>query len=283
MDVVGPPREWYAPRKYFDTYPLSEIRLPQVKEDDLDDLSPIAREWAADRASNHTWIRQSGQWPKLIQAYLACISYSDAQVGRILDALDAGPHADNTIVVLWSDHGYHLGEKQHWHKFVLWERSTHVPLIIRVPGMTMPRSQCARPVSLIDLYPTLINLGGLPDKPDLDGRSIVPLLQTPEAKWPYPVACIQEPGNCAVRSEHWRYIRYSDGSEELYNHLSDPHEWTNLAARAEHRAVISDHARWVPKVFTPPAPSKDAYRFDAKAFTWVHKLTGQTTSGREEP
>jgi hypothetical protein len=119
----------------------------------------------------------------------------------------------------------------------------------------------------------------LPDKPGLDGRSIVPLLQDPTAKWPYPVICVYRPGNCAVRSEQWRYIRYSDGSEELYNHLSDPNEWTNLAVRAEYRAVISDHARWVPRVFAPPAPSKDAYNFDPKAFTWIHKKTGKKTNG----
>ena len=282
VGMFRPHLEWYAPRKYFDMYPLSKIRLPRVKDDDLDDLPPIARKWAADRGSNHAWIRESGEWPKLVQAYLACISYSDAQVGRILDALEAGPNADNTIVVLWSDHGYHLGEKQHWHKFVLWERSTRVPLIVRAPGITRPGSRCGRPVSLVDLYPTLADLCGLPAKPGLDGRSIVPLLKDPAAKWPFPAVCVQEPGNCAVRSENWRYIRYSDGSEELYDHSSDPDEWTNLAAGAEYRAVIADHARWVPRVFAPPAPSKGAYRFDPAAFTWTNKKTGKITRGQEK-
>ena len=107
-------------------------------------------------------------------------------------------------MVLWSDHGYHLGEKQHWHKFVLWERSTRVPLIVRAPGITRPGSQCGCPVSLVDLYPTLADLCGLPAKPGLDGRSIVPLLKDPAAKWPFPTVCVQEPGNRAVRSQNWR-------------------------------------------------------------------------------
>jgi arylsulfatase A-like enzyme len=277
--MFRPHLEWYAPRKYFDMYPLSEIQLPRVKDDDLDDLPPIARKWAADRGSNHAWIRQAGEWPKLVRAYLACISYSDAQVGRILDALEAGPNANSTVVVLWSDHGYHLGEKEHWHKFVLWERSTRVPLIVRVPGMTKPGSRCGRPVSLVDLYRTLIDLCGLPDKPGLDGRNIVPLLKDPAEKWSYPVVCIQEPGNCAVRSECWRYIRYRDGGEELYDHETDPNEWKNLAASKEHKQIKQELAGWIPKRWAESAPTKSEFRFDPHSFTWIHKKTGKRTYG----
>ncbi|MBN2354593.1 sulfatase [candidate division KSB1 bacterium] len=271
VGMFRPHIAWYAPRKYFDMYPLDEIELPPVKEDDLDDLPPIAREWALDKGSNHEHVKKSDQWKKAVQAYLACISFSDAQVGKILKALQAGPNLQDTLVVLWSDHGYHLGEKQHWHKFTLWERSTRVPLIFSYPGVITPNTTCTRPVSLLDLYPSLIDFCGLPAKGDLDGRSIAKLVKNPKAEWKYPAITSHGYQNFAVRSEQWRYIRYKDGSEELYDHQNDPNEWNNLASLPEYDTVKKEMAEWIPEKVAPEAPRKGAYKFDPRSYTWQRK------------
>ncbi|MCP5119439.1 MAG: sulfatase-like hydrolase/transferase, partial [bacterium] len=201
----------YVPRGYFDMYPIDAIQLPEVPEDDLGDVPPEGLELARARRADLRKTQESGKWKHLIQAYLASITYADAQLGRLLDALDRSPHRDNTIVVYWSDHGWHLGEKEHIHKSTLWEEATRVPLIIRAPGVGPAGERCSRPAGLIDIYPTLIELCGLTEKPELDGRSLVPLLRDPSAEWPYPVITTYRPGQHAVRSERWRYIRYSDG------------------------------------------------------------------------
>jgi arylsulfatase A-like enzyme len=182
----------------------------------------------------------------MLQAYLASITFCDALVGRLLDALNAGPAAGNTIVVLWSDHGWHLGEKQHLHKFTLWERSTRVPFIIAAPGITGRGGQTARPVGLIDLFPTLNELCGLPPVARLDGISLVPLLKDPGWIWDRPALTTHGYENHALRTERWRYIRYTDGGEELYDHEADPHEWANLATRREFTNVKEELARSLP-------------------------------------
>jgi len=169
-------------------------------------------------------------------------------VGRVIDALDASPHRDDTIVVLWSDHGWHLGEKRHWRKFALWEDTTRVPLVFVVPGVTEAGGRCDRPVNLLDLYPTLVELCGLPAPSQLEGVSLSPLLRDPGAAWDRPSVTTYGSGNHAVRSQRWRYIRYADGSEELYDHDADPHEWRNLASSAEHASVKAELAAWLPTV-----------------------------------
>jgi arylsulfatase A-like enzyme len=189
-------------------------------------------------------------------------------VGRVLRALEAGPHKDNTIVVLWSDHGYHLGEKNAWHKFTLWEESTRVPLMFVAPGMTKAGARCARPVGLVDLYPTLVDICGLPRKTGLDGQSLVPLLRNPAAVWDRPALITMGYNNHSLRDERWRYIRYADGSEELYDHRKDPKEWRNLAGNAEHGDVKQRLARWLPKSNQPDVPGKKAYHFDPGKYTW---------------
>ncbi len=241
----------YAPKKWFDLYPIESIKLPRVLADDRDDLPDAAIALAADYAAPpHAWMVEHGEWKHAVQSYLACISFMDHQVGRVLDALDASGKADNTIIVLFSDHGFHLGEKQRWAKRTLWKRSTRVPLMISAPGMASGRT-CARPVGLIDLYPTLIQLCGIDEKPGLEGRSIAPLLREPAAAWERPAITTFRRNNHAIRSERWRYIRYADGSEELYDHSNDPHEWRNLAGAPEYAEIIRKHARWLPKVNVP--------------------------------
>ncbi|UCD29564.1 MAG: sulfatase, partial [Planctomycetota bacterium] len=162
---------WYAPQKYFDLYPLDKISMPAVKENDLDDLPKTAIGWAAPW-KHHDKIVKADHWKKAVQAYLACITFVDVCVGKLVEALDKSPYADNTIIVLWSDHGYHLGEKQHWGKFALWEKAVRAPMIMVVPGLTEPKQQCDRPVTLLNIYPTLIDLCNLSAKNELEGVSL---------------------------------------------------------------------------------------------------------------
>ncbi len=262
--IYRPHLPFYAPRKYFDLYPPEKITLPPIKADDLDDLPAGGQRMAADRRGDLELVRAAGQYRALLQAYLASVTFCDALVGRLLDALERSPAAANTIVVLWSDHGWHLGEKNHLHKFTLWERSTRVPFLILAPGVTRAGSRTARPVGLVDLFPTLAELCGLPPVAGLDGQSLVPLLRDPQRTWDRPALTTHGQGNHTLRSERWRYIRYADGGEELYDHASDPHEWTNLAGRAEFAAVKADLARSLPQADAAPAGAKKNRKRDQK-------------------
>lgn len=246
VGIFRPHLPWYVPPKYFQQYPLEKIVLPKVLDTDWDDLPEIARKIA--RGKDHRNVTSTGNWRKAVQGYLASISFADAQVGRLLDALDASPHAKNTIVVLWSDHGWHLGEKKHWRKFALWEEATRVTMMIDVPGAEQPSGRSERTVTLLDIYPTLCDLCGL-DKPKvLEGNSLVPLLNDPQASWDHPAVTTHGRNNHAVRTERWRYIRYLDGSEELYDHEADPLEWTNLEGEAEHEELKKQLATHMPTV-----------------------------------
>ena len=169
---------------------LEDIQLPPgYKEDDLDDLPPEGKRRGPNRYFPH--IREQGQWKQGIQGYLASIHFADAMLGRVLDALEQGPNRDNTIVVLWSDHGWHLGEKQHWQKFTAWRAVTRVPLMIRVPKNAAPGLpagtnagvRCDQPVDLLSLFPTLTDLSGVPARKDNDGPSLVPLLKNAQSDW----------------------------------------------------------------------------------------------------
>ena len=167
-------------------------------------------------------------------------------VGRVLDALENGPHKENTIIVLWTDHGWSLGEKQHWRKHALWEVTTKTTLVIAGPEDVGKNQLCKKPVSLVDLYPTLLDLCGLPSRDGLDGKSLVPLLKSPEMEWERPVLMTFGYENHAIRTDRWRYIRYNDGGEELYDHDSDPNEWKNLASNAEYRPLMDMLKRSLP-------------------------------------
>ena len=236
----------YAPAKWWDLYgETSAIRLPPSLESDHNDIGDFARKltWSG-LAPRHDWMLKHKQWQNTVHAYLACVSFVDHQIGRVLDALENSVYADNTVVVLWSDHGWALGEKQRWAKRSLWERSTRVPLIIAGPGITGSR-RCDQPAGLIDIYPTLCDLCGLSQPKQLEGHSLTAQLQDVTTQRS-PVVTTFYRNNHAVRSQHWRYIRYSDGSEELYDHRNDPHEWRNLVARPDHRPAIMEHAEFLP-------------------------------------
>jgi arylsulfatase A-like enzyme len=237
---------WYAPRRYFDMHPLEGIQLPMVKEDDLEDVPPIGRRMAKPDG-DHRRVLEHNQWHKAVQAYLACGSFVDDCVGIVIDALLKSPYRDNTVIVLWSDHGWHLGEKLHWRKFTLWEEATHVPMIWVAPGLTKPGSRCDAPVNLMDIYSTLITVCELPPNEQLEGYDLTPLLRDPRASWDKPTLTTYGRSNHAVRSRRWRYIRYADGSEELYDHEGDPMEWTNLAGDPKYAEVKRELAGWLPK------------------------------------
>ena len=250
VGIYRPHIPWYVPQHYFDMHPIDRIELPATLPNDLDDV-PGSDRYASNQRV-HQWILDSGNWKRGVQAYLASISFADAMVGRLLDALDTSGRAENTVVVLFSDHGYHLGEKSQWRKYTLWEDSTHVPLIVVAPGITTPGARSLAPVSTLDLYPTLADLAGL-DPPDhLQGHSLRPLLESAEADWPHHAITTYQFGNHSVRTRHYRYIRYKDGDEELYDHRVDPHEWHNLAFLPEHADLKARLRSSLPQVNVEP-------------------------------
>ena len=249
--IYRPHLPWYVPQEYFDRFPLESIQLPVVLQDDLADLGERAHDVASRGGGYHAHVIKAGEWKKAVQGYLASIAFADAMLGRLLDALEASPHADNTIVVAWSDHGWQLGEKNHWRKFALWDNVARSVLMIKGPKGCASGVNCDRVTSLMDIYPTLIDLCGLPWRPELDGRSLGPLLKSPEAVWDYPAITSYDITEFSVRTEKWRYIRYLDDSEELYDHETDPKEWNNLAGDAKYAEVKAQMVAHLPK---KPAP-----------------------------
>ncbi len=243
--IFRPHLPWYVPRKYFEQFPLDDIQLPEVKEDDLDDIPEIGKKIARPQG-DHKAVTEHNQWRKAVQGYLASIAFTDAQVGRLIDAFDKTAFAKNTVICLWSDHGWHLGEKLHWRKFALWEEATRNILMFVTPGGATEGAVCGRPVNLVDMYPTLVELCGLPPKKGVEGTSLVPLLEDPAREW-HPTLTTHGRGRHAVRSENWRYIRYSDGTEELYDRREDPMEWNNLAEKPEHAEIKKKLAAWLPE------------------------------------
>lgn len=266
--LFRPHMPFFVPQRWLAPFPADKTVTPTLHANDLADIPPgglalhaaeAGRFWRGLADSDKL---RPGAWRDAVRHYQAAAAFADAQIGRLLDALDATPRGRDTIIVLWSDHGYQLGEKESWEKFTLWEKATRVPFIVVAPGITTANTTCARPVTLLDLYPTLVDLAGIPAPAGLEGHSLAPLLRNPAAAWDRPAVMTYLRGNHAVRSERYRYIRYANGDEELYDHATDPHEWTNLAASRDLAAVKTDHARWLPRVDAPPA--RDLTRRAAK-------------------
>ena len=245
----------YATQKWFDLYPEDTLQLPRVKRDDRDDTPRFSwyLHWTLPEP-RLKFLEESGQWKNLVRSYLACTSFVDSQVGRVLDALERNGYADNTVVVLWSDHGWHLGEKLITGKNTLWDPSTRVALMFAGPGVSSGAS-CRKPAELLDIYPTLAELCGLPAKDGLEGHSLCPQLADAEAAREFPAITTHCADNHGIRSENWRYICYADGSEELYDMRKDPNEWHNLAGDPRYAEVVKQHRRWRPKTSVPPAPN----------------------------
>ncbi len=249
--IFRPHLPWNVPQKYYDMYPLETILLPPYKKDDLDDMPEEGKkmalalgDWKALQETDYPEL----QWKKAIRAYLACISYADAMIGKIVDALDKSEYKDNTIVVLWGDHGWHLNEKNHWRKFSLWEEATRAPLLFRVPGITTAGTVCNTPVDFMSIYPTLAQLCGFEIPKHNEGVSIVPLLQNVNAKWELPAVTTHGQNNHAVRTVKYRYISYAKGGEELYDKENDPYEWNNIAAKPGSAEIMKGLQKYLPKV-----------------------------------
>jgi len=250
--IFRPHLSWFVPKEFYDKFKVEDLILPKVNENDYDDIPKAS----LGPSKDYFTIKKYNKQKEAIQAYLACINYADSCVGVVLDALAKSKYADNTIVVLWGDHGWHLGEKLRYKKFTLWEEACRMPLIIKVPGITKPGARCKRVVNLIDLYPTLTELCGVPGNSNNEGRSIVPLLKDVNKNWEYPALTTMGQNRHGVRSERWRYIRYQDGSEELYDHSIDPLEWKNLANDPKYKSVKEELAKTLPKVNVQEVPRK---------------------------
>ena len=260
----------FSPQRFWDMYPDDKVRLPEIRDNDLDDVPEEGKQMASFRREEHERIVKEGKWKEAIHAYLAAISFADRMVGMMLDALDASPYAKNTTLVFWSDNGWHLGEKQHWHKSTLWQRATHVPMIWAGHGVKSAGKTRPQPVNLLDIYPTLVEICGLAPKADLEGTSIAPLLKDAGRKW-RPTVSTYLQGNHAVISERWRYIHYKNGGEELYDRKADPNEFTNLAGDAKLAAVKQELAAYLPKTNAAPKPDWSHFDFDFKTYTYERK------------
>ena len=263
VGFVRPHVPFYVPQKWFDLFPLGDVQLPPVRNDDLLDVPEISRRiHELPKYPGLAFLQKNDneQFRKCVQAYLACVAFVDHQVGRVLDALDTGPHAADTVVVLFSDHGYHLGEKDRVSKHSLWEESSRVPLVVapaKSQGEQFGKAGqlCSKPVGLIDLYPTMLQMCGLPAKKSNQGDSLVPLLKNPSANWRFSTLTTYARGNHTLRSERYRYLRFEDGSEELYDHAEDPNEWTNLATRLKYTKLLKQFRKELPAKEAPYHPS----------------------------
>ena len=239
---------WFAPPQWFEMQrPVDQLHLPDYDPADWDDIPEYARSVAWEPQYPTTdWAIEEDEWANIVQAYLACVSFVDHQVGTVLDALDASPYADNTIILLWSDHGYHLGEKGLFKKVTLWDRSTRVPMIIAGPGL--PAGQITHRVTeLLDVYPTLLDLAGLPANLANEGASLRALIEDPLAAWNRPAITTLRAANHSVVTEAYRFIRYADGSEELYDRKKDPQERHNLIGAPGADEVAARLAKQLPR------------------------------------
>ena len=246
LGLYRPHNPWTAPKRFFDMYPMETLQMPKVLEGDLDDVPEIGRKWAEGPVDFHA-LKKAGKWKPIVQAYLASISFMDYNLGRVLDALENSTYKDNTIVVLWADHGFHMGEKNHFAKYALWEKTTHTLFMAKIPNG--PKGEIRdQPVNLVDIYPTLIDYCDLNNvKQELSGVSLRKVIEDKNHKKETPSITYYKKGSVGIRTDNWRYIRYFDGTEELYDHKEDPQEWENLANDPEFRVVKNDFKKWIPK------------------------------------
>lgn len=245
----------FATKKWFDMHPKDKIKLPAVPSDDLKDLSQYAIDLTnlEHVSPTHEWVTGAGQWEHAVQSYLASVTFADHCLGLVLDALEKSKYADNTIIALFSDHGFHLGEKERWAKRSLWEDGTRVPVVVVAPGHKASQ-KTNRPAELLDIFPTLLELAGLPKDETQEGQSLVPLMKNPKREWKHPAITSFGLGNYSIRSTNYRFIQYFDGSRELYDLRDDPHEWKNLIENPKMPQVIQEHASFIPQKQHPILP-----------------------------
>lgn len=254
VGFVRPHVPWHVPQKWFNLFDPGKLALPPYRKDDYADLPAIAARVAeVPMMPTAEWAKENNEWHNIVHAYLACVAFVDHYVGEVLNALEQSAYADNTVIVLWSDHGYHLGEKNRFAKHSLWERATRAPLIIAGPGIDGGMI-CSQPVGMLDLYPTLLELCGLPGNPQNGGHSLAPLLVNPETAWPHAAITTYGYKNHAVKSDRYRYIIYENGEEELYDHEDDRHEWNNRATDPANAEIKERLRRHLPETNAPWSP-----------------------------
>ena len=252
LGIFRPHSPQIVPQEFIDMYPLDEIELPELPDDDLDDVPDSARRnWSTPFVR---LVKEKGQLAKAVQGYLASCSFADACVGQFMEALDKSKYRDNTIVILVTDHGFQLGHKDRWEKFSLWRQGTHTPMIIRLPGSIVKPGATNAATSLLDIYPTITELLGLEPPRKLDGTSLVPLLLNPSSKRETPAIITWERGSHSLVRDSWNYIHYHDGSEELYNHIIDPNEFKNLADDPQYREMMNELKGYKPEDYKPVLP-----------------------------
>ena len=236
----------YVPQKWFDLYPLEDIETPPYKMDDLKDIPNVGLQ-INDLPMMPTtkWAKETKNWKKIVQAYFACVSYVDYELGRVLDALEKSEHAENTVIVFWSDHGYRLGEKETFAKHGLWETATNAPLIFAAPNLPKGKIIDA-PVEMLSIYPTLLELSGLPAYGRNEGKSLVSMMTNDEGLDNSCALTTYGMNNHAVKTNQYRYIQYEDGTQELYDHSKDPNEWTNIASKPENQEKIEELKKLLP-------------------------------------
>lgn len=247
VGIHKPHLPFNSPREFWDLFPPEKNYVPPILPDDLDDIVAKNEMPVGGATPDYLWLKENDLLNDAARAYLACVAFADHCIGIVLDGLENSPHAENTIVIIWGDHGWHLGEKLRYRKATLWSEATRSPLMIRVPGKTT-QQECNRAVNLIDIYPTLIELCGLPDRDVLDGRSLLPLLNDAAREW-YPTLTISGPGEVSVHDERWNYVERRNGIRELYDLESDPLEWNNLASSPEHVNEKERLSAYVPRTF----------------------------------
>jgi len=259
----------FASQKWFDMYPPEkDIILPPYLENDRTDVPFFSWYLHWDLPEPRlSWLKENNQWRNLVRSYLASTTFMDSQIGRVLDALEASGEASNTVIVLWSDNGWHIGEKDITGKNSLWKPSTHVPLIFAGPGVSVGK-RCSQPAELLDIYPTLVELCNLPKKADIEGHSLKPQLKNANKKRLWPAITTANQNNHAVVTDKWRFIQYADGSQELYNEQNDPNEWKNLATDKKYKKVMDDLKKWLPKTNLPLAPGSAHRIIEQKNGIW---------------
>jgi len=291
--IYRPHLPWYVPKKYFDKFPLDSVNLPPILAGDTTDLGVRAKELISRGGNYHKHIVEAGKWKEAVRGYLASIAAADAMLGMLLHNLSQSEYAKNTIVVVWSDHGWQLGEKMHWRKFALWENVNRTLLMIKVPkgvaylpeGSNNGKSTTSL-TSLVDIYPTLVDLAGLPPRSDLDGKSLIPILQNPDTIIDRSIITTYDFADYSVRKDNWHYIKYVDDSEELYDLSKDPEEWYNLALDEEYRSKMNELAMALPanplpiadsslidlqEHHIPPVTSREYY-FSEKRQKWIKRF-----------
>ena len=273
--TYAPHKPNYVPQKYIDMYPLDKLKLPVIKKGDIDDLEGNIAVKMKNRGERFDNLRAQGWEKEVLQHYLASVSYADAQFGKVLDVLEESGELDNTIIVVWSDNGYHMGEKDIYAKHTFWQRTTNVPFIWAGPGIPEGTVNDS-PVDLLDTYRTLTDLAGIKDNKDAEGVSLRYVFEDAGKNHDRTITVTEAPGSYALMNNDWRFIHHEDGAEELYDLKADVHEHTNLIHDAKYAKVIEQLRAQAPKSFAPVGLKGGkkgdlALKKHGEDFTWVVK------------